>query len=728
LADTSTVAANTTNENLTSDVNRVVERYKESAKWYNENYYAEFEQIHLASKCKTKPIVYKNAQGKEIEDKTRTNVAMPDIAALIHRNTARMTSNPPSMRFICRDNADLAERLSAWAYYQYDRSGESKVQRLHVKQAETFGISYTKLFWDKVVITRPVRFQRDKVTDRNAYLEEQGVSQEQIDQIIQQLGPQMQPEEIAQSILEYGPEMIRHIPTKRYEGPVVRFVFVGDLFCEPGFKSLNDSAWVIEKYIETDRWLDMMAEQTYTDPHSGGEIPIFDAAAVKELKAMDPEPKRQSSQTDAYDLRTRLRQSLNISEPRIAKNLVRGKRFDVLECHEMREDGKNWITWIANESVKLGEMPYIHDLGGRYYYTEYVPMPDLIFGIGDSTPRLGRFLYQLHNITVNQRTDLVNNLLRRVVFRRHGADIPDEAVERSLFRIFDVKDPQDFQVQTEPDVPASAWESEAAIMRQMALLDGVLNNVEAGTSVNPQAGKTATTAVLQQRAVDAMTSAKLSQLNEYLKEVNEKKLIMLQQQLQETLQLPMHYAKSEGMTQRYGKAAAIPIDPYEIQEEIEVEPEAGSTLSVDDEFRRMAGVQLYQLAESDPSVWNKFECAKYLASTIKGADASKLVLQPQPPPPQPPKGTISLAIKFAELPADSQQYILQQMGLPPSQILQSQAVLNHVKHASEAADAAVNLHSPAHPPNATLASLASGGPDANSAAQAEPRRTLADRA
>jgi hypothetical protein len=708
----------------------ILARKKESAQWYNDNYYGEWETVYLASKCKTKPITYKNDKGETVEDKARTNVAMPDLAAMIHRNTARMTAQPPAIRYVTRKSADLAEKLTAWSYYQYDRSGESKIQRLHVRQAETFGISFTKLNYDKLVETKPFRHKREDVTSRAEQMQSTGqFSEPDIQQAVSQLGPDMQPEEIANFIATYGPEIIRKTPLKKYEGPVAKFIFVGDLFIEPGVRTLNESAWVIEQYTESDRWLSKMNEQTYVDPETGEELRIFDPAVVKEVLDLAPgDWSNNETISSGTDLRTRLRDITGITEPKLRRDL-KGKRYDILECHEMREDGRIWIYWIANEKYYLGEMPYLWDLGGRFLYTEYVPMPDLIFAVGDSTPRLARYLWQLHNVVVNQRTDLVNNLLRRIVFRRHGADIPDEAIERSAFRIYDVKDPNDFIIQEVPDVPASAWESEAAVMRQMALLDGVLNSVDTGSSANPMAGRTATTAVLQQRAVDTMTAAKLAALNMYLKEIGEKKLAMLQQQLQEVLMIPLHYARSQALSQRYGETALIDIDPFEIQEDIEVEPEADSTLSVDDEFRRMSAMQLYQLAEGDPTVWNKWEAAKLVAGTIKGADASKLVLPPTQPPPPPPKGSINLTIKYPELPPDTQQYLLQQMGLPESEFLkraihlgETNALLQHVGNVSQAADHATNLASPAEPP------VGEGdGTATRPGATPEPRKTLADR-
>src|SRR5207237_7539375 len=81
---------------------------------------------------------------------------------------------------------------------------------------------------------------------------------------------------------------------------------------------------------------------------------------------------------------------------------------------------------------------------------------------------------------------------------------------------------------------AEASEEEAQNMRMMSLAEPNLTTVEAGSDTNPQAGKTATTAVLAAKSADALTQFELDSLNWYLKEVGEKKLAMLQQTEPET--------------------------------------------------------------------------------------------------------------------------------------------------------------------------------------------------
>ncbi len=210
----------------------------------------------------------------------------------------------------------------------------------------------------------------------------------------------------------------------------------------------------------------------------------------------------------------------------------------------------------------------------------------------------------------------------------------------------------------------------------MALAEPNLTNVETGTDTNPQAGKTATTAVLAAKSADALTQFEIDSVNWYLKESGEKKLAMLQQtEPEQDPQSESGYKpydisgkyteKVEGLTMRYGKASVAKLDFMELQQEIQVEPAAMSMLSVDDDIRRNAALQLVEMAGQMPSIVDPYYAAHFFASTIRGIDADKAVPQPKPPALPPPKVTVNVAVKWPELPASTQAQILAGAGAPP---------------------------------------------------------------
>lgn len=688
----------------------IKQRRDESDRWMQDNYWDELSDVYRAVKCRTKPIMVKDKGGKEVEDKNRTNVCMPELALIVKRKTARLTANPPTLNYyIPGDDPDLlAERLTARAYYEYDRSGEAFEFKRGVQQANTFGFTYFKTYFDSVDITRQIRYLRASLTDRSRLMKLQGASDDQIQSAVQQQGPEVSQEEIAAAIQESGPELKAQVPTTLYEGPVTKTRFVGDISLEPGCLTLNDSYYVGERYTETDLWLRKMVRKTYEDPETGQEVPVFDPAKAAELFSKDS----MLPQERLFDLRRQLRQAIQQTEPRLNKRLLAGKRFEIYEYHAPDKYGRMWIEYIGNDSVYLGRQPYPFDFGGKFVYSEYVPWPDLIGAVGDSSPRLLRFLHAMHNACVGQRNDLVSNILRRTYMVSNEEDIPDEVYDRRFGRIIVLKggDPNGLRQLEESDVPQGAWETEAQITSEMQKAEPAIGGVEAGGQFNPQAGKTATTALLAAKSSDALTQFELDNLNLALKETGERKLEIHRQLADGPIEVPnrKQYVRTEALTQRYGKTTMITIDPMELQEQmIEVEPLAGSTLAVDDELRAGKVQTVYQMAEADPVLWNKYEAGKLVLTTIKGiGDTSQLLNQPTPPPPPMPKVNVSVAVKYDDLPPQVQGQLLSAGGIQVTPETQQELDLDHtmkaVQKTSDAADAAANLDSPAQTPDPKL--------------------------
>lgn len=637
------------------------------------NYWDEWEEVYRSSKCLTKKIMVTARDGSQVEDTTRTNVCMPETSLIRRRKTARLTANMPEIRYFSGSgNTEVEQKLTAWAFQQFDRSGENQQHRKLVSSGVTFGFAVGKLFWDTIEIER--KFQRQTQTQ--------------------------------QEVMQYGSIMPDPKTVKKYEGPVSKNLFIGDFFMEPGCASVNESSFCVENYWETDLWLKKMLKKVYIDPESGEEKPVFDPKACSDLYEMGTWNPNFGTQ-QPYDLRTRFRTSvLGQQVPLFPTKLIPGKRFDILEHHARDESGKMWITWLGNEKQILGAMPYPWDLYGKYLYTEFVPLFDELSAYGDSTPRLLRFLQALHNATVGARKDLVANILRPIVLRQVGEDIPDELTDRKLFKEVVVKNLNSFKLLIENMSPISAAisassEEEGQIMRMMALAEPNLTNVESGTESNPQAGKTATTAVLAAKSADALTQFELDSLNWYLKEQGEKKLWMLQQQeTDDPYQIAAKYAnKVKGLTEQHGKTASVSIDLMEIQEEFEVEPAAMSMLSVDDDIRRQAAQQMMQAASQQPGIWDPHYVAKFYAGTIRGVDPDKAVPPPQPPQPPPPKVGVNVAVKWPELPSEAQEQLLTGAGIKVtpelSQELGHEDTMGDLVKADAAATAADNLMGPA---------------------------------
>src|SRR6185312_9725586 len=136
-----------------SDVSELLDRRNESRRYMQLNYWDEFEDVYRSSKCLAKKILVTDSKGNTVEDTSRTNVCMPETSLTIRRNTARLTANPPQINYTSpAGNQDLSLRLTAWAYQQYDRSGEARHHRMMVQTGETFGFGCSKLWWDSIEV------------------------------------------------------------------------------------------------------------------------------------------------------------------------------------------------------------------------------------------------------------------------------------------------------------------------------------------------------------------------------------------------------------------------------------------------------------------------------------------------------------------------------------------------------------------------------------------------
>ena len=704
----------------------ILDRRNESRRYMQINYWDQWEDVYRASKCLAKPIMITGKDGTQQEDKSRTNVAMPELSLIARRKTARLTANPPQINYTVTqdDNGDydLADRLTAWAYQQFDRSGEAQEHRKLVQSSQIFAAGVSKLYWDTVEVQRMffrglVKGNTPFPLNRRGLMQLQDAPEDEISGAVKEGGEELSDGEISDAMAKYGPSVQVPHKVSQFEGPVSKNVFIGDWFIEPGAANGNVSGWQIENYFESDVWLEKMSIKTYQD-EDGEEQQVFDPKAIQELEDMPTWQPIYMQQP--FDLRSRLRtNAVNQTLPLWPTKLLRGKRYDILECHTKDKEGKFWIEWIGNEKVYLGKMPYPWDLYGKYCYTELVPMFDLLSAYGDSTPQLLRFLWLLHNSIVGSRRDLVANILRPIYLTRNAADIPNEQIDRAFGRFITVKDPSAIAPLMEnmaqiATAISSATEEESQNMRMMALAEPNLTNVETGTEANPQAGKTATTAVLAAKSADALTQFELDSLNWYLKESGEKKLAMLQQTEPETnssgnynpYEIAAKFsAKVEGISQRYGKANVAKLDFMEIQQEIQVEPAAMSMLSVDDDIRRNGAMQLLEMAGRMPQVIDPYYAAKTYVGTIRGVDPDKAVLKPQPPQPPPPKQNMGVTAKIEQLmPSERMAFMGPNVQYSEAEIahMQIDETLKGVERASSAADAAHNLMTDGNEPETNM--------------------------
>lgn len=707
-------------------VSDIIQRRDESKKWLRYNYWDEWVETWRMIKCRTKPLRKVDTAGKETneEDKSRTNVES-GLANLIYRkNVARLSAQPYTLRVRGGSDPSIAARLSGLLAHQYDRSQE-RTEDVRVRMAaEALGLGVSKLYWDfisRTMVFRKAILKDGKVAyrDRKSIMQFQRAPDDEIQQAVREYGPNMSDEEVQDFMAKSGAEVTVPQVIDKYEGPRVKCVFPGDLYWEPFKRTLRESSFITESYRESDLWLKKMAGLTYKDPETGATVKAFDPEAVEGLMRLDPEPVVVKG--EFQELKDLFRTAVGRQDQvqyQFPRNLRVRKMYDILEEHKQDDDGRMWITWV-NENYReriLGKMPYPWTFYGDTAFTDEVPLPDLIDAIGDSTPRLLRFMFMLFNLQHCQNFDYVTNLIRVTYLAPAGLDFDTDMLERGIFRIVRVSggSPGALEPVPTPPLPPGAMERGSAIMQLIGMFEPSLQTTTDGTTYNPQSSKTATTAVLNAKAADVLLQFKMESRDFYLYQLGMKKIWMNQQyaDMDTNWDIPSkffgsqlnEYMRSQGFlekgaerpiwitTDQSGIVSTVKLNPMEIQEDFEVEPESGSYMAVDDDIRRQAAVELDQVAMQAPDVLDKRKVIVNHLKTIKGIDNPEEFLAPEKttPPPPPVKLNISLTGKIEDIPG-MVNGIVQEFGLPASLDLAEMQMGNTLRRTSEAADHASNL-------------------------------------
>lgn len=692
-------------------VSEIIEQRKASLRYFNSNFYAEMAEVYRNVHARVKPVMYKGDDGEMHEDLTRTNVCVPDHFVMLRRGTARLTRNPPNLRVrggpdnpVGQQNRD---KVSAHLMFQWDRSEAQRAFKPTVSHTYGMGWGMGKVYYDEVSVVRRLRRLTTSLQPKD-FQNLANAKDPQIAQLVQQFGPRLRdqtpftPEEQAMMMQTIGNEASLNVSTVRYKGPVLANVFPGDVYPEPGFRSIAESGFVVENSIRDEDWLNYWVEQTSIDPETGESKPVFDKLQVQ--KALDIAGSRTYVDEQEMTLRRWMRQEIEIADPITAGKPIKAPRKRVMidERHSIVA-GHLCVDFVAEESIYLGRLWYPWETYGRYQYCEMILIPDWLGGIGMSTLKVTQFLLRLRNARMNQTTDFINNKLEPML---KGPKTGDDFTKYDLVRtgwgrLFQTDVPGQWEFQQDPTFPAEAWEDQAQYKQDMQQVDPSTVDFAPGTAAAPGPGKFATTARLADKAADSVTADTLDQMNMFVRDVVELELWMNQQAMDESEQIPPNYMERANkdyalsIRTQGAQAREVTLNPMDIQEDYEIMPEAGSTLASDDDFR-LQGLQSFAvIGERHPDIVNMRYVIKSLAEATPGINAEQAILPPPPPqPPQPPaKLNISLAIKYDDLPADVKAAILQREGLP-TQMTHVEGVGNLIGDVSDAADAASNLEAP----------------------------------
>jgi len=695
-------------------VEQTRERIRASSNWLHDNFWGEWQEAFRSYEVRTEDLKYPKGHPQAgQEDKTRTNVAMPEMFIGVRKKAARKARRPPSIK-VRAESDEVGEMMSKMATYQWDRANEQRYQRRHVLQGDLLGISLKVHYYDQVSQQRTLRYSTDKILNdlyvkidehdktRNNWLtaddDEQGAVK------VSTMNAEMQGNVLAQ----LGPEVTQQKNFTRFDGPVSEWKFIGDWYPEPEFDSIHTAAWNIFEGIKDAEWLAYWASQEYTDPNTGEKKPVIDPKFLDELEEYRPLDTMNKSEVSGADrdFKQTLRDVIFKSRPVFHARLIPVRRYLIHTDYTFRK-GLCWIRFIGNEKVFLGEMPLPWDLGGRYPISSYTPMPSLLHGIGDSTARKGRHLWKLHNVTVSQRTDLVTNALKKLIALPKGADVPNEVMDLGLFRVV----LSDYHKEIlaafaapGTTIPPAAFETESQVMRMLQMLEPAIIDFGEQSQAVPNTGKTATLGMLQQRSADVISGDELECLNDAIGEETDIKLAMWQQVItdRELEKMQQWTPKNDKAfwTLTGGGGPSNPrksfSDPLELQEDFEVFPELGSTLALDDAMKKQQAQEIYDRAIQAPQVWDVMEAAKRLATASGVSNPEELLAKPMPPPVPPPQeprvsGTVSVKVEANAMQSDELLTKVFQISPSPPAETELRNLHDHTKMAEESARSAKYL-------------------------------------
>jgi len=130
---------------------------------------------------------------------------------------------------------------------------------------------------------------------------------------------------------------------------------------------------------------------------------------------------------------------------------------------------------------------------------------------------------------------------------------------------------------------------------------------------------------------------------------------------------------------------------------LQEQPQADWYWAMEVDLRRVAAMDLEQVAMAAPEVVDHRKVVHFHQSTIRGIGNPDDYIIPENPNPQPLpfKGNIGVNLPLDKMPADIVNQILPVFGLQPSTELAHRDTMVAVGRMSEAADHASNLLSPA---------------------------------
>jgi hypothetical protein len=638
---------------MATTAGEIKDQRRVSERWMESNFYEQWETVWKNYFCEADP--EKDERGKP--DRELTSIGMPDTFGFTRRTVARITAQPPNLRFHAKD-PELAELISRTLMYQWDKAKQQRLQKKHVAQALLFGISIKAWYWEVE------EYQRTKRIDPMGQLTPEDIrlisNTYKVDPRWFSV-PVAAKMKAASLLSEYSRNGLLPVKYayKAYEGPKADWIFAGDCYFEPNFQTLQTSNWFILDRRRNLPYLKRLS-RLYPQMRQGLE------KLVRDHPTGSPGVSSNTNR-DTTSLRNRLLTAIDRSTEVESNVTLNTQEWTITERHIPGVNPK-WAL-VAEEDIYLGEIDHPYDLQGKIPFTDCVLIDNLLCGIGDSTARIMRGLQLLHQRQVNRRFDLIYNILRPLIgtTNRELFENPGLIKRHGGFRLVYMRGQGDMWVQPEQAAMASAAASmsdEQGIMQLLQMMTGE-SNMSMMANVDPMQSRTATGAKLLQANLDVLSK----DLNDMfamtsLAADGELMYLLNRSELSEPIEFNgAMYNRKYSHEQDMLREQWMKIGPEQFQIDGEVIPEVGSTLADDDEARVGKATMLYGAAMQAPTLFNVAKARdEFLIAHGKGRELAQWAAEPPPPPPPPEmKSSTSVSWKGEELRADVQAQLLSKL-------------------------------------------------------------------
>jgi hypothetical protein len=685
-------------DEFTSKANEVIERRKVSSQWLESVYWDEWQAAFQAYYCNRDPQL--DEDGKP--DPTQTSVHMPDTFAYVRRTTARVTAQPPNIKFRAKDQS-VRELISRTLMWQWDKARVQRQQKMHVTQALIFGWSVRAWHWTNQ------EYPRKRRVDPFLYAVDPEITKQIEDSYGEEIKakfgllhdtvpPEMMPQfqvEVAQWLISDKARMRGQMLKvaymyKPYEGPMCDFISIADCYPSPNFPTLQKCESFVTDRRRNSTWVDNTAKWL------ASEGLTEEANRLIQVKTLAPKgtPNYDISNVNAYSFRKRMVEAAGRTEMFEDQNATAGEKASatwvITEEHIPNPGGEAKMRLVfdgpTSKSHWIGEFPQPIDIEGKIPFTELVFIDNLLGGIGDSTPRILRGLQELHSRIACVRTDLADRLARPYMWTTDEelAENAAEMLKRGKgLRLLVTRDgPNSIGSLNEGPAIASmaaTLNDETALKQQWQQGTGE-TNMSSSANVDPQQNRTATGARLVAHNQDILSRDLLTMQNYALEEDATMMYEMTRSEMTEPAEFEGNQYNREYSTDRDPlREEWVKVGPELFQSDGEIVVESGSTLADDDEAKQQQVMTLNQIFRGAPNVNQDTLRDKTLIALGQGRNLKEWVAPPMPPPPVPAETRSNLAVsaKWEELDDVIRQAVLKnanieiavaapQMGPPPT--------------------------------------------------------------